>query len=1021
MKKSSKNKRLKNSLITRATLAALALITVANPETKAQVGFSVNAGPYSLTNSGTAGNDTITGSGTFTGWLDATQGGVDTITVLGNTTITNAGGAPYNAIINAGLGTITVNSGSVFSATIPGETGIYALSTVSSPGTQSTTITNAAQITSDLECIAANITNNVAGGSSAVTINNTADLLSFNNVGIAATTFAVVSSTTNIQNSGDISSLSESISASAIALLLTGGDTTVSIANTGNLNSLNSQGINAGASGITSAFASVQNSGNITAGAAGLEAVFVASDTSNPGATGDSLISFSNSGNLLSNNDDAVELDANSRNNATINFNNSGTAQTNTVGPARGIRAVANATTGTGGVATITGSNSGQVTAANLSAEAVLLLASGNVAANIGFSNSGGISASNGAGIGAVANATFAPNASASVNISNSGNIAADYGISVTTQATGNASTSVTNFGTITSVNDGISTLTNSIGGSGKTTVTNTGTINAGAWGIFLDGLNPPEAEVYNLYGNITSVIDAIRITNNVGVNRTWLVGGNISAGGMVFQGNGNSTLYVINNPQLNGGMMDGGNPGNTSQIKFKLVGMSPKEAKKAKAQMGNSAGSFTINGGKLQYNWQDFDGGSSGTFISLQLKVDKSLVPTAKWLDNNAYKFVDNPDIGKFYQAAGDKPGEMIANLMGQAEALARNDVLLEYSNLIAHAAFNLGHDFAAGYAARSFDISMVNLYRPDVLMAGNAIINRLDRISDSPMRSPRKAEVNNITPWSFWIGGNALVASHEKWEDRAGYDNLTGNPMLGLNYRPSANTNIGLMGGATITELEFTNGSKLEGNGALFALHGTQRFADFYTSAFIGGGLTGFEQQRRIMGRTARADFESSMVTTGGNVGYGFKLGNLTLAPEVGLVYSHLMHDKYQETGAGVFNRTVGSNEVDSLKTRLGGRLSYLVEMADWVFAPFIHASWAHELLYDNNEAPVKLPRFGMPSFDIGNDNPERDSALIGVGVSGKVNKLSQLSWYVGYEANLGFSNYISHTSSLGLRLDF
>jgi outer membrane autotransporter protein len=304
---------------------------------------------------------------------------------------------------------------------------------------------------------------------------------------------------------------------------------------------------------------------------------------------------------------------------------------------------------------------------------------------------------------------------------------------------------------------------------------------------------------------------------------------------------------------------------------------------------------------------------------------------------------------------------------------------------------------------------------------MAGNAIINRLDRISNSPMRSPRKAPVNEISPWSVWLGGNALMATQDKWEDRAGYDNLTGNPMLGLNYRPSANTNIGLMGGATITELEFTNGSKLEGNGALFALHGTQRFADFYTSAFVGGGVTGFEQQRRIMGRTARADFESSLITTGANLGYGLKVGNLTLAPEAGLVYTHLMHDGYRERGAGVFNRRVGSSDVDSLKTRLGRRLSYLVEMTEWVLAPYLHASWAHELLYDNNEAPVKLPRFGMPSFDIGNDNPERNSALIGVGVSGKVNKLSQLSWYLGYEANICFTRYMSHTGSLGFRWDF
>jgi hypothetical protein len=69
---------------------------------------------------------------------------VDTITELGGSTIIFGGFTPNSAIIDAGLGTITVNSGSQFSATGFNETGIYASSTVPSAGTQSTTITNAA-------------------------------------------------------------------------------------------------------------------------------------------------------------------------------------------------------------------------------------------------------------------------------------------------------------------------------------------------------------------------------------------------------------------------------------------------------------------------------------------------------------------------------------------------------------------------------------------------------------------------------------------------------------------------------------------------------------------------------------------------------------------------------------------------------------------------------------------------------------------------------------------------------------
>jgi hypothetical protein len=77
MKQKTHNSNItKPKAVIKACIMMLALMITGNPETKAQFVPPI----------GTAGNDTITGSGNFTGSLDATQGGVDTITVAGGST-----------------------------------------------------------------------------------------------------------------------------------------------------------------------------------------------------------------------------------------------------------------------------------------------------------------------------------------------------------------------------------------------------------------------------------------------------------------------------------------------------------------------------------------------------------------------------------------------------------------------------------------------------------------------------------------------------------------------------------------------------------------------------------------------------------------------------------------------------------------------------------------------------------------------------------------------------------------------
>jgi uncharacterized protein with beta-barrel porin domain len=197
-------------------------------------------------------------------------------------------------------------------------------------------------------------------------------------------------------------------------------------------------------------------------------------------------------------------------------------------------------------------------------------------------------------------------------------------------------------------------------------------------------------------------------------------------------------------------------------------------------------------------------------------------------------------------------------------------------------------------------------------------------------------------------------------------------------------------------------------------------------YLDGLFTFGYNDYSNDRKIniggTGATATSSPSGEQYVGDLDLGYNFhpdKEGHWALGPEAGLEYVHLDVDSFTESGAGPADLSVNSQSADSLRGRLGGRLSYFTREGSIVFAPTVFASFQHEFLND----PFGLTsQFNIPSttpFTIQGTNPGRDSALIGVGATATFD--NAMSIYLNYLAEVGANDYLVQSVQGGLKASF
>src|SRR5262249_13189096 len=154
-------------------------------------------------------------------------------------------------------------------------------------------------------------------------------------------------------------------------------------------------------------------------------------------------------------------------------------------------------------------------------------------------------------------------------------------------------------------------------------------------------------------------------------------------------------------------------------------------------------------------------------------------------------------------------------------------------------------------------------------------------------------------------------------------------------------------------------------------------------------------------------------------------------TIGLLAGLQYVHTDVDAFNEhTGSNNSNfcpgcgpefpgpsLAVDEQNLDSLRSRLGGRLVYhLWNCEGWAFAVEGRAAWQHEFLDDSRTISASLIGADLPLFKISTRSPERDAALVGGGLN--VTFQNRYTLFGDYDAQVGQSDFIAQSVKAGLK---
>jgi len=144
------------------------------------------------------------------------------------------------------------------------------------------------------------------------------------------------------------------------------------------------------------------------------------------------------------------------------------------------------------------------------------------------------------------------------------------------------------------------------------------------------------------------------------------------------------------------------------------------------------------------------------------------------------------------------------------------------------------------------------------------------------------------------------------------------------------------------------------------------------------------------------------------------------VTVGPLAGLQYVHLNVDGFNETGAGAANLAVGSQDADSLRSRIGVHAEYKTQLAKEVaFGTEIHAAWQHEFLDDSRSISGQFIGSGLAAFNVNTTKPQRDAAIAGVGVNFTVR--DTMTVFFDYDVQAGQESYLEQSVKGGLKFSF
>lgn len=270
----------------------------------------------------------------------------------------------------------------------------------------------------------------------------------------------------------------------------------------------------------------------------------------------------------------------------------------------------------------------------------------------------------------------------------------------------------------------------------------------------------------------------------------------------------------------------------------------------------------------------------------------------------------------------------------------------------------------------------------------------------------------------WGVFVTGLGEFSNVDSTTNAAGYDVDTGGFTFGVDYRLTPNFAIGLTGGYAHTSVNLDGGGNIDVNGGKLGGYATLFGNGFYLDAAVTGGPSGYNTHRTALQGTASGSTDGADFNTLVAAGYDWKIGNLSVGPTASFQYSYIGLNSFTETGSLAPLKFPDQN-TESERSAFGARASYDWKIGQITVIPQVSAAWQHEYGDTAYSIVSGFATGAGKSFTVTGPEIGRDSVLVGAGATVIWN--DRVSTYLYYDGEFARTNYLSNNVSGGVRISF
>jgi uncharacterized protein YhjY with autotransporter beta-barrel domain len=279
-----------------------------------------------------------------------------------------------------------------------------------------------------------------------------------------------------------------------------------------------------------------------------------------------------------------------------------------------------------------------------------------------------------------------------------------------------------------------------------------------------------------------------------------------------------------------------------------------------------------------------------------------------------------------------------------------------------------------------------------------------------------------------SEFIGGDVILADLNRNStganapsSKANY--TAGDATAGVSFRITPHLQAGVLFDYNHTDAKTdSSGSRTVVNSYSPGLFATYSDHGFYANGLFSFGYNTYSNNRMInfLNETADSDPSGQQYVGDLDVGYDFHPDKAWIAgPTLGVTYTHLDIDSFTETGAPGADLSIQEQNVDSLRSRLGGHVIYQTRVNYVLLQPNLTAMWQHEYLTGGGGITSSFSDYTTTPFTIQAASVSRDSALLGTGLTATFGNVLSLS--LNYTADVNTGDYFAQTIMAGFNARF